>query len=53
MDQVELPKPVKYVFNWGRKYSLWCYNFGLACCAIEFIAASASRHDFIRHGVIP
>ena len=53
MDQVELPKPVKYVFNWGRKYSLWCFNFGLACCAIEFIAAPTSRHDFIRHGVIP
>ena len=53
MDQVELPTPIKYVFNWGRKYSLWCFNFGLACCAIEFIAASAARHDFIRHGVIP
>jgi len=53
MDQVELPKPVKYIFNWGRKYSLWCFNFGLACCAIEFIAASTARHDFIRHGVIP
>jgi NADH-quinone oxidoreductase subunit B len=53
MDRVELPKPIKYVFNWGRKYSLWCFNFGLACCAIEFIAASTSRHDFIRHGVIP
>jgi NADH-quinone oxidoreductase subunit B len=53
MDQVDLPKPLKFVFNWGRKYSLWCFNFGLACCAIEFIAASTSRHDFIRHGVIP
>ena len=53
VDGVELPKPIKYVFNWGRKYSLWCFNFGLACCAIEFIAASTSRHDFIRHGVIP
>ena len=28
-------------------------NFGLACCAIEFIAASTSKHDFIRFGVIP
>ena len=28
-------------------------NFGLACCAIEFIAASTSKHDFIRLGVIP
>ncbi|HWM39850.1 MAG TPA: NADH-quinone oxidoreductase subunit B family protein, partial [Streptomyces sp.] len=39
--------------NWGRRYSLWVFNFGLACCAIEFIAASMSRHDFIRLGVIP
>ena len=53
MDQVDLPKPLKFVFNWGRKYSLWVFNFGLACCAIEFIAASAARHDFIRQGVIP
>ena len=29
------------------------FNFGLACCAIEFIAASMARHDFIRLGVIP
>lgn len=29
------------------------FNFGLACCAIEFIASSMSRHDFIRLGVIP
>ena len=47
------PKPVKLVLNWGRRYSLWVFNFGLACCAIEFIAASMARHDFIRLGVIP
>lgn len=47
------PKPMKVVLNWGRKYSLWVFNFGLACCAIEFIAASMARHDFIRLGVIP
>jgi NADH-quinone oxidoreductase subunit B len=29
------------------------FNFGLACCAIEFIASSMGRHDFIRLGVIP
>jgi NADH-quinone oxidoreductase subunit B len=28
-------------------------NFGLACCGIELIAASMSKHDFIRFGVIP
>ena len=53
VEQVELPAPVKFLFNWGRKYSLWVMNFGLACCAIEFIAASTARHDFIRLGVIP
>jgi NADH-quinone oxidoreductase subunit B len=47
------PRPMKVVLNWGRKYSLWVFNFGLACCAIEFISASMARHDFIRLGVIP
>ena len=47
------PEPARYVLNWGRKYSLWVFNFGLACCAIEFIATSMARHDFIRLGVIP
>ncbi len=48
-----LPDPIKFVLNWGRRYSLWVFNFGLACCAIEFIATSMARHDFIRFGVIP
>jgi NADH-quinone oxidoreductase subunit B len=47
------PQPIKIVLNWGRRYSLWVFNFGLACCAIEFIAASMARHDFMRLGVIP
>ncbi len=51
--QSAAPKPMRIVLNWGRRYSLWVFNFGLACCAIEFIAASMARHDFIRLGVIP
>ena len=51
--QKVVPEPARYVLNWGRRYSLWVFNFGLACCAIEFIAASMARHDFIRLGVIP
>jgi NADH-quinone oxidoreductase B subunit len=47
------PRPIRYVLDWGRRYSLWVFNFGLACCAIEFIASSMARHDFIRLGVIP
>ena len=34
------PQPLRLVLNWGRRYSLWVFNFGLACCAIEFIAAA-------------
>ena len=48
-----LGAPIRFVLNWGRRYSLWVFNFGLACCAIEFIATSMGRHDFIRLGVIP
>ncbi len=53
LGQVLAPAPVRFLLNWGRRYSLWVFNFGLACCAIEFIAASMARHDFIRLGVIP
>ena len=34
-----------FLFNWGRRSSLWWLQFGLACCAIEMIAASMGRFD--------
>jgi NADH-quinone oxidoreductase subunit B len=37
-------------YNWGRKNSLWPLQFGLACCAIEMIAAAAARFDMARFG---
>lgn len=40
-------------FNWARLSSPWQMFFGLACCAIEMMATSASHYDFDRFGVIP
>ena len=41
------------IFNWGRSKSDWYLHFGLACCAIEFMAANAAHYDFMRFGCIP
>lgn len=42
---------VDQVYNYGRRYSMWPMAFGLACCAIEFMATGASRYDFARFGM--
>ncbi|HVX45880.1 MAG TPA: NADH-quinone oxidoreductase subunit NuoB, partial [Mycobacteriales bacterium] len=42
--------PIRFVLDWGQRYSLWVFNFGLACCAVEFVAASVARPDFLRPG---
>nr|WP_203992080.1 NADH-quinone oxidoreductase subunit NuoB [Sphaerisporangium rufum] len=47
------PRPMRFVVNWGRRYSMWVFNFALACCAVEFVATSTSRPDFMRFGVLP
>ncbi|MBC8455688.1 NADH-quinone oxidoreductase subunit B [bacterium] len=39
--------------NWARGNSLWFFQFGLACCAIEMMATGASRYDLDRLGVMP
>jgi len=38
------------VVNWGRRWSLYPMPFGTACCAIEMMAALASRYDLARFG---
>jgi NADH-quinone oxidoreductase subunit B len=39
------------LYNWGRRSSVWPLMFGLACCAIEMIAAQAARYDMARFGM--
>ena len=36
--------------KWARRNSVWPATFGLACCAIEMMATSASRFDLARFG---
>src|ERR1700747_1415375 len=36
--------------NWMRKNSLWPMPMGLACCAIELMAAASARFDIARFG---
>src|SRR5260221_6355250 len=38
------------VVKWGRRSSIWPMPFGTACCAIEFMAFSASHYDVARFG---
>ena len=41
---------LEHLLNIARSNSQWPLTFGLACCAIEFMAAGASRFDLDRFG---
>jgi NADH-quinone oxidoreductase subunit B len=41
---------VEWVVQWARRSAVWPVTFGLACCAIEMMAMSASRYDIARFG---
>ncbi|NMA68319.1 MAG: NADH-quinone oxidoreductase subunit B [Desulfitobacterium sp.] len=50
MEKNILLTTVDKVLNWGRAHSFWPVTFGLACCAIEMMAAGGPRVDISRFG---
>src|SRR3989475_8300695 len=50
-DRGVLLTTVGKALAWARKNSMWPATFGLACCAIEMMAAGAADYDLARWGM--
>ncbi len=51
VQQTSLADMLQWARNWPRSRSVWPLGYGLACCAIEMMAAaSAPQYDLARFG---
>ena len=51
LDHNVFTAKVEDLVNWSRRRSFWGVTFGLACCALEMMAAGASHYDLGRFGM--
>ena len=47
----KLDDVIRPLVGWARARSLWPATFGLACCAIEMMAAGGAHYDMARFGM--
>ena len=45
--------PIKNIFNWGRKNSIFLFQQPMGCCGVEFFVFGASPYDCERFGLPP
>jgi len=46
----KMPAVLEKVVGWGQGNSVWPLGFGIACCAIEMMAAGGPKYDIARFG---
>ena len=51
VESGKMPKPLTKLLNLSRSYSMWVYQWGLACCAIEMMTTGGPKYALARFGM--